>query len=546
MTYSSCQDKNQFVLRVDLEPNSNDLEQLRLGVIPTQAQAIQISQFLHDAANDLLELEARVEALRKHMDLKRSLLAPVYRLPDDILVEIFSYEFSHFPVDRTCPNRAFVSVCTRWRRVALSTPTLWATYVIDLSRMQDRYRDGLTNIMALKLYLARSKESLFSISFVDSRNSTSMGYHYTYDHFQEFLLLLVKELHRWKHLAFDNVNSQWQIPDALTRSILTAESFPQLRTFYCSSADVPKSVLAAILKGSPNLNRLKILTLPEPGSTLISANSGITQLQLWAGPCSAIDEVFKAPERCPHLESLFYLLSEVESSEVSFQPQMLYTVRDLTLEVIGNREIVNREHNLLARLMSSFTLPSLKTLTFRSLSYPAFTAYWQCDVFEGFFHRSMCSLTSLRLLSMGITDLDTVSLLQCTPTLVELEISEAPAPSKPFVTIHLLETLHSLDFQASTLIDSSEPLVPKLKSLTLHVRGPHFNDTAFVDMILSRSESRSNGIECLRSVTLRLEGRLMEGKAAYQLRSLGNMMIVTLSDGQVPSPHRHWTASWIE
>jgi len=93
---------------------------------------------LYDA--EISSLHVRIDqpnrekrALQKQVVIGQSLSAPIRRLPNEILAEIFQFAcYAGFYTEIPCVFH-FASVCTVWRSVALSTPWLWARLFVTLS-----------------------------------------------------------------------------------------------------------------------------------------------------------------------------------------------------------------------------------------------------------------------------------------------------------------------------------------------------------------------------------------------------------------------------
>ncbi|THV06944.1 hypothetical protein K435DRAFT_571528, partial [Dendrothele bispora CBS 962.96] len=113
---------------------------------PSASQVSEIKGMIRCAEDDLkayraeiLRLEAKIamlstksDLLENHTEKIRSLLSPVRRLPNEVLGHIFSYCCDNiFSVSSSWRGRnAFLSVCSHWREVGLTTPQIWT--VIDL------------------------------------------------------------------------------------------------------------------------------------------------------------------------------------------------------------------------------------------------------------------------------------------------------------------------------------------------------------------------------------------------------------------------------
>ncbi|KAE9402964.1 hypothetical protein BT96DRAFT_815774, partial [Gymnopus androsaceus JB14] len=76
----------------------------------------------------ILTIETEMEFLRDQLQSCKSLVAPIRRVPDDVLRLIWELCGEPFfgKYRRTRPLR-LGAVCSHWRSVIMSTPSLWAT-----------------------------------------------------------------------------------------------------------------------------------------------------------------------------------------------------------------------------------------------------------------------------------------------------------------------------------------------------------------------------------------------------------------------------------
>lgn len=115
---------------------------------PDQSEGISLRKALRDVESDLREIDndiTRVQAVLEELHRKRearhrftiehdAFLAPVRRLPPEILAKIFvicmpSYGSPSF--NPQCSPFLFGQVCIGWRQVALLTQTLWSSITVN-------------------------------------------------------------------------------------------------------------------------------------------------------------------------------------------------------------------------------------------------------------------------------------------------------------------------------------------------------------------------------------------------------------------------------
>ncbi|KAF5365005.1 hypothetical protein D9757_011448 [Collybiopsis confluens] len=131
-------------------------------------------------------LRAQQTQARRYQSLLKVLQSPVRKLPNETLGLIFDYAcdknlLQEFPwawgpdkladgftdissssdVFRNCPVIAISSTCSRWRKVALATPSLWSRLSLEMSS-EAEFPTPFTDV--LELHLERSKRSLLEIS----------------------------------------------------------------------------------------------------------------------------------------------------------------------------------------------------------------------------------------------------------------------------------------------------------------------------------------------------------------------------------------------
>ncbi|KAF5355585.1 hypothetical protein D9757_012812 [Collybiopsis confluens] len=166
------------------------LERLRRGEHPMPHSFVaEDNSFREDGALRLInfdesiaKIEDAVQRLKKSRDrfqrslnMATSLLAPVWRLPEDILAEIFSLyiqeqgEYS-FNLKLSSPSSSWKptpcirsstlhlsQICSFWRRIIFGRPLLWSSLWFNLDALNDSFGPELPGILSvLSDYLSRS------------------------------------------------------------------------------------------------------------------------------------------------------------------------------------------------------------------------------------------------------------------------------------------------------------------------------------------------------------------------------------------------------
>ncbi|KAF5337917.1 hypothetical protein D9758_013113 [Tetrapyrgos nigripes] len=158
-------------------------EQLRAVHQPSETEVVQIKFIVSDIDRNLASCDAELmslnktlaelDALRRRLQRLRdshvALLAPVRKLPVELLLHIFSLLCIDNPglsittdprtakFNTTMPTINIARTCSQWRKIALSNPHFWSNIVVDLGSRPWNVK-GLAD-----LYLRRSEPALLTI-----------------------------------------------------------------------------------------------------------------------------------------------------------------------------------------------------------------------------------------------------------------------------------------------------------------------------------------------------------------------------------------------
>ncbi|KAK0198040.1 hypothetical protein F5146DRAFT_972553 [Armillaria mellea] len=147
--------------------------------------------------NVLLDGQAKVT---ENLRAAERLLHPIRSIPDDILGHIFSfcvYEIYDILTERNAPDSldsrdppwTLSQVCRSWRRVALSTATLWRCLSVDFKQCREPKAVRLHQFM-LGLHLQRARHCQLTIR-LSSTNDVST---------HASVPILLTSIHFWRHL----------------------------------------------------------------------------------------------------------------------------------------------------------------------------------------------------------------------------------------------------------------------------------------------------------------------------------------------------------
>ncbi|KAJ3522050.1 hypothetical protein NMY22_g12054 [Coprinellus aureogranulatus] len=202
-----------------------------------------ILELQHALSLEVAQREAFSQAIEEH----RALLAPIRRVPVDVLQEIFytitaDSDASSPSSDLSPRNPSLIisQVCRRWRDVALASPHLWTTLGIRCPRLEPtpHYLPTWTSKMSslielVKLWTARSGQCPISLNIEneedqvrkeDNRTITSSNYWYGL-----LTAALQQSSLRWTNVSL-SLGVSWTSRPLLEFLRMTPERLPVLET----------------------------------------------------------------------------------------------------------------------------------------------------------------------------------------------------------------------------------------------------------------------------------------------------------------------------
>ncbi|KAF7357954.1 hypothetical protein MVEN_00842000 [Mycena venus] len=311
-------------------PRDDELPQIQALLIEPSQRLKNLDDEIAVIRKALDKLSEERNALSAYVEGHRALMAPIRRLPLDILEEIF---VACLPSHRNCVMSAEEApvilgrICSSWRTISLATPRLWSRLHIVEPRSPEPSNPLHTSRRLLRLevansWLRRSGECPLSISLdssADPRMSPPVSSPVSPTNPDLFLSALIQFAPRWQNL---NLVTQQSALKTLSR--VTENDVPLLQelTIICltntrRTDDAPWSLsqsMASVLHG-PSLSAISISGSTAKASELPLRWSQLTALSFlgsaWGTEhvqtCGVLLEILSW---CPKLRTCSLLIDE--------------------------------------------------------------------------------------------------------------------------------------------------------------------------------------------------------------------------------------------
>ncbi|KAJ7052230.1 hypothetical protein C8F01DRAFT_1171358 [Mycena amicta] len=303
---------------------------LATNYCPTDEESLQIRALLVEPTSRLQQLDEKIRVLTEERDElaafiagHQALLAPIRRVPSDVLQEIFERctpSGTNCVMSSTEAPAVLTHVCGPWRTLALATPSLWSrVHVVEpLSHRTPAFpalhqplppvilqAQVARRLEAVNTWLSRTGNAYpLSISFdgdsatrtaADSIPSTTL-----------FINALLRFVHRWQHIHF----TFWPDPATLQPVLqLTPEKLPSLRSLSITNNGTESSnalfsagsAFGAFMQ-APRFSRLRISRIPVEIETLALRWDELTEVYIAdTNRRMTAETIFEILRRCPRL-----------------------------------------------------------------------------------------------------------------------------------------------------------------------------------------------------------------------------------------------------
>ncbi|KAK7053608.1 hypothetical protein R3P38DRAFT_3576652 [Favolaschia claudopus] len=344
-------------------------------------------------------------------------------------------------------------VCSRWYHVAMKTPKLWSTFVVDANL----WKDSLLPLLESSLDRGQNHPVNLTLSL------RAMGFCVG----EEALELFVKHAHRWRELYLHS-NA---LPDCLVGATGKLERLEKLYWIRTRGTDESWKDIQ-VFQDAPRLTELVFdgfsSSLPKlPWAQIDTCTCFLPQ----NFECRYLPLTVLLHASCT---SSYRIVLDLRSgSDESWNLEISSEVQNLEIWFSTITSVVT------GKLFDCLTLPRAKTLGLR-LARHFHPPVWHCDSFLALAERSQFynGLVNLAIEKVQVEDTDLLRCLEVLPQLLSLDISDCTTVIS--ITDKLLEGL--------VYSSGLSSLVPRLERLYLASKSK-FSSQAYLDLVVSRAES---------------------------------------------------------
>ncbi|KAF9444966.1 hypothetical protein P691DRAFT_806405, partial [Macrolepiota fuliginosa MF-IS2] len=484
-----------------------------------------------------LSLEQR--RLYASLESCRGLLSPIRRLLPEILQEIFCHclPTAHNAVMSAEEAPLLLGrVCSRWRRVAHSTPELWASIhivaTIPPHPSSPEVRQAIALRHAVAVWLSRSGTLPLSISLIsfdfDHLLCGSMTAYQTRPYFD----LVAHYAHRWRSIHFTVYRFHWV--EFFDR--FDASEVPLLESLHINSYNnpAPQDIIPTMSKPNSILRAPRLHALSIPSYSKDIPKLGI-QLQNFTG--LSIKDSYLLPPReivkilghCPNLRTCAISTWSPPSrlgghAPSPVEPIVAVVIPKLESLAVSGGTSIRRYTN---QLLKTLVTPALRHLSIPLPPQPAGSATSEpddiCGSLSSFLRHLIDPLEELQLKSRTLAPRSIADILSLVPGLKRLSFSGCRTSSRA-IQEEALPSPRAHDFVLAQLtpgndwggICGSQPddqysrtptsLCPKLE--VLHYMNAEFLDNEFLDFLRSRTiDHRQHSVSHIRMVSVHFHRR---------------------------------------
>ncbi|KAF5356633.1 hypothetical protein D9758_008249 [Tetrapyrgos nigripes] len=431
------------LLRANYSSHTTDVS---LCLTKTERDIQGVQEDIQSILHDIRQLEGKISSLRiaqRGLEWRasryRSLLAPVRRIPPEVLSYIFELaSLNGCSIIETVhsPPVQLSQVCASWRDLARRTPKLWS-HISIFEEAFSRPSHQVKSFVTAHLELSKNSPLYVDLEMPELINRDN-----------ELALFVIQTLvshsARWKELYLNNMAPFSQQLSAIRGRL------PLLQDLWLHSkldVDLDAFELAPSLRTlKSNSGACSLIRLPW---------NQVTMCQILNSSSSIALQELSLASHCNEVELLDCAIKESEGP-------VQHIVHNLRSLLIG----VNREYPDFHYWFNRLTLPRLTSLSIAGLEEAppiSCQSALASDYFPVFLSRSSCTITSLSLIDLLLSASDALALLSALPLLSSLTIHESAV--KPFKN-----NILTAQFFNSFAIDHDNPFSNRQSASTKHLR----------------------------------------------------------------------------
>ncbi|KAF8918546.1 hypothetical protein CPB85DRAFT_1280234 [Mucidula mucida] len=379
------------------------------------------------------------EKLLMHVDDGRKLLQPSRSLPDDVLLEIFTHCIPHpddmyyFSLNSRNAPWTVSHVSSRWRRVVLSSPSLWTTLSFALPQSMEPSHSNVVALTRfsynLTLFLSRSKDCNLTVNLRCPTDVIEI-------HPLVFSMLQISAF-RWSYLHFEARNC--------LLSALVEMSFERLEAVVISER---YSQVPLVIRGK--------LRAPVLRSLRVLGNSG----RIWLPLKSLIKYECQVLRLDGTLLACLASMSALEQLTIG-NFDMVTAISQLSLPLLRFLSLTSRKPRVYSDFLPKLSAPGLQelSLTYISEWSPASTRI---------------VLPNIPTLMRQLRSLEVTTYLSSKETCVDLHTWLQQAVNVTRFSLKMLSLTADLLGRLVVREDeSTTDLLPKLELLQLNLSSGH-------------------------------------------------------------------------
>ncbi|KAJ7592507.1 hypothetical protein C8J56DRAFT_478812 [Mycena floridula] len=458
---------------------------LAYSSFPTEAERAHLIHLLNTSNNEISRLTASIDELIMQRELLqhnvasyKAILAPIRRLPSEVLQEIF---VSCLPPGKAVAPSTTVAplllgrISRSWRELALSTPPLWASIHVVFPTDDESESFSVQQLYhEVEGWITRSGTTCPLTIEVGATGGFMRGNYPTNSPAMQFIELLAGLSHRWSSFKIEGP-AQW----LNSLSSLSKNDVPMLEEFsYREKSMSPDSQLSVGILGGQHLRDLGLYNLGLEDTLAITSNINfgqLTRLNLMIGLHGfSLLYIADILASCPNLIACRMLVS-------SDQPTTPWNLEALTLHHLSTLTLILRNSNEPSNIQVDEFFSRIRLPQLSSLKHRLGTTSWL----------SLAMGSPIQNLSISLIHLRQEAVLeylqQPTTSIKRLQIEGNP-------TFVVVETDSEMDDVVRLMAtdDSGHVVCPFLEVLELYNFHSLGTDNNFITLIKQRTTFRSS------------------------------------------------------